>query len=625
MRARAPSALALVPGLALVQVAVGVVARPEGPGTGMAAVLRLALALACSLSLVLGPGLAAWALAAGRGRRFPLAFVGLPGPALLALTGGLAWWGATVGVTPRRTATVLLTPVLLGLVLVAARRRAPEAEAGPWLRRAVIVAVVVLVVSLAKATWSPGPEGELYGGTVSRTLEVGGRSDSRISFHVVQLVAYGTGPYSARGAGYFAPYSFSYRGPVAGLAAAPVVLLSGARVPVDMPDQPWSPFDPQGFGVYRLTMSTMAVTAFLALFALVSRLAGFRAGYQAALLGALTPFLLHETYFTWPKLQAAGLVLVAAYLVVERHPAWAGLAAGAGYLVHPGALLSVPALALVWLLAARSDVPRREGPARAALGLVWMGAGTLVCLGLWRLANGDHFQQLNFVRDNLLQADTRPVHRLGPWLSGRASSVLNTLVPLHLFLRDAHRPAVNSIYGPSPAVVHFYFQYWTGLPFGIGIVALPAVAAWLARAARLMPAVFLAAVVVPFGVFAVFWGGDATGMLREGMHVWVLSVVLVVAWARARSGPLPAGVARWEAASFALRAPEALLVLVLPAAVTSRALSHHQYLVTDVVSLAVMAAGLAWLGRESFVWLGPADRGAGSSEQRRRNGRHVVR
>jgi hypothetical protein len=33
--------------------------------------------------------------------------------------------------------------------------------------------------------------------------------------------------------------------------------------------------------------------------------------------------------------------------------------------------------------------------------------------------------------------------------------------------------------------------------------------------------------------------------------------------------------------------------------------------VTDVVSLAVMAAGLAWLGRESFVWLGPADRGAG--------------
>lgn len=609
--------MTLLAGLAVIQVAVGIVARPSGAGTGVVAVLRLVLAMACSVTLVVGPGLAVWALAIERGRRFPVAFVGLVGPAVLALTGALAWWGAALGVTPRRTVTVLLTPLLLWLLHAAWRRRVPDHQAAPWLRRAVLVALVVLAVAVAKGTWSPGPAGELYGGTVSRTLEVGGRSDSRISFHVVQLVAYGTGPYSARGAGYFAPYSFSSRGPLAGLASAPVVLLSGARVPLDMPDQPWSPFDPQGFGVYRLTMSTMAVTTLLALFALVSRLLGFRVGYQATLLAALTPFVIHETYFTWPKLQAAGLVLVAAYLVLERRPGWAGLAAGAGYLVHPAVLLSVPALAAASALAGRSHQPRPLSAVRIATGLAWMGAGTLVCLAFWRVANGDHFQQLNFVHDNLLQADTHPVHQLGPWLSGRVKSVLNTVVPLHLVLVDAQHPAINSIYGPSPFVVHFYFQYWTGIPFGAGIVAFPVIVAWVVRGARLQPALILTAVVLPFLVFAVFWGGDATGMLREGMHVWVLSLVLFVAWVRARAGRLPRALARWEAGAFAVRAVEALLMLLVPAAVTSRALVHPQFLVTDVVALGVMVVGLAWLGRESFEHLRPhaADQDASAPDQ----------
>jgi len=605
--------LALAPALALLYVAVGVVVPPEGPGTGVAAVARLCLAAACSTTLVFGPGLAARGLLLARGRPFPLAAVILPGPALMALTGALSWLAAA-WVSPHLTAAVLVTPVLAGLVVAARRRPSLDPPSAPWGRRAMVVTMLVLAVALAKGTWSPGPAGELYGGTVSRTLEVGGRSDSRISFHVVQLVAHGTSPYSDRGRSYFAPYSFSHRGPLAGLAASPVVFLSGAHVPLVMPDQPWSPFDAEGFAVYRLALSTMAVTALFALFALASRLLGFRVGYQAALLAALTPFVVHEAYFTWPKLQAGGMVLVAGYLVLERRPGWAGLVAGAAYLVHPMALLSIPALAAVWLLVARGDRESRA-PVRVMAGVAWMAAGALACLGAWRLVNGPHFAQLSFVQDNLLQSDTHPVAGVAEWVGGRVTSVLNTLVPLHLVLRSPHHPGVNSIYGPSPLVVVFFLQYWTGVPFGLGIVAFPVLFARLRHALRLAPAAFLAAGVVPLVVFAVFWGGDDTGLLREGMHAWVLILILFVAWAMAGGDPLPGKLGRLEPVLLALRAPETLLMLTVPAVSSVGGLSRRGFLVTDVVSLAVMVAALAWLALETLRSFGDP---ASSTRRRRR-------
>ena len=588
-----------LPVLALVQVVVGVIAPPTTSMPPVLALARLVLALACSLTLVLGPGLALRAHLAARGRRFPLALVGLPGPGLLALTGGLAWWAAGL-VGARLTVAAVLTPLLIWLLATAVRSHV-DPTLDRWARRAVLVAVVVLAVAVARGTWSPGPDGELYGGTVSRTLEVGARSDSRIPFHVVQLVAHGTSPYSARGKSYFAPWSFSHRGPLAGLAASPVVLLAGAEVPVSMPDQPWAPFDREGFAVYRLAMSTMAVTTLLALFALVAHLLGPRAGLQATLLGALTPFVLHETYFTWPKLHAAGLVLVAAYLVLERRPAWSGLAVGGAYLLHPMALFSLPSLGLVWLLVNRrpaEPLPR----ARVLAGMAWMGAGVAVGLVGWRLVNGGEFGQQGFV-EYVLNSDSRRAPGLGPWLSGRVSSVLNTLVPLHLVLQDGDHPAVNSISGPSPGVVRFYLQYWTSVPFGLGIVALPAFVAWLVRAARRWPAAFASAVMLPFVVFAVFWGADRTGLLREGMHVWVLTLVVFVVCARTLHGAPPGTITRFDAACFALRAPEALLMLLLPSVLGGGGIYDRSFLWTDVVALAVMVGGLGWLGRETFTAL----------------------
>src|SRR5207237_8014547 len=119
--------------------------------------------------------------------------------------------------------------------------------------------------------------------------------------------------------------------------------------PVTVGTQRWLPFAPQGFVGYRLAMMTMASTSFLSLWTLTKRLAGELAGRFAVLLAATTPFLVHEIWFTWPKLLAASLVLLAAVALIDRHPLLAGVLLGLGYLVHPIALLSAPILALLAL------------------------------------------------------------------------------------------------------------------------------------------------------------------------------------------------------------------------------------------------------------------------------------
>ena len=81
----------------------------------------------------------------------------------------------------------------------------------------------MLGFAIGRALWSLGPEGELFAGTISRTLQVGDRSDSRIPFLIPQLIAHHHGPYSQIATEYFAPYNFSSRGPLPGLASAPIV------------------------------------------------------------------------------------------------------------------------------------------------------------------------------------------------------------------------------------------------------------------------------------------------------------------------------------------------------------------------------------------------------------------
>jgi hypothetical protein len=451
-----------------------------------------------------------------------------------------------------------------------------------------------------------------------RTFEVGDRPDSVIPFDVVRLVVHGASPFSAHGRSLFAPWHFSDRGPLSGVAAAPVVLLAGGRPPRAPSNAAWVPFDAQGFMAYRLAMMVFASTAFLAVWTVVRRLADVRTARFALMLAVTTPFLVHEIWFTWPKLLASGLVLLAAVLLLDGRGLRAGALTGAAYLVHPLALLSVPVLVLLalWPLeGARLRRPRLR-PALMVLG------GVAAAYGGWRLVNGSRYTQAAFL-DYFKQAGRsrylegvelrltgRAVPPVSPadWLGSRVESVANTLVPLCLFVFSRHDPSINAVNsscypfcarGTSAPVVPFFFQYWTTVPFGLGIAFFPLLLLSVWRAMRRWPWAVTAVVLVPFAFFAVYWGDATTGMLREGLHVWVFSLLIVVALQQAHARFPWLRDARLRAL-LALRAAEVLAFATIPTLMTRHRLIDAGHALTDTIALLTMAGACGWLG--AMMW-----------------------
>lgn len=594
-------------GLALLSCVLGLAIPPtagshEGLAQQVLDVGRVLSTTALAVVLILGPGVV-WRASRGR-PRLALGFLAVPGFALLVGTGAVAWALAD-RVSPSSVCLVVLVPVL-GWLVAGVLRAGP----GPLLeaeeRRALVVVGCVLGIAIARTLWSLGPSGELYAGTISRTLEVGDRSDSKISYRVVQLVAHGTSPYGALGSALMRPYTFSDRGPLSGLASAPIVLMGGGRPPAATAAQPWAPFDAQGFVAYRLAMMTLAVTAFLSLWSVTRRLGGRRAARLALLLAATTPFLVHEVWFTWPKLLAASFVLLAALSLFDGRSLLAGLLVGAGYLVHPLALLSLPVLLLLalWPLAgARLRRPHVRS------GVLVLG-GAVAWLAAWRLVNWSHYTQGEFLRyfkQAGREGSLGGAATLSTWLSERLESLANTLVPLRLFVLSAHDPGINAVdpscapfcKADSPGVVHFFFQYWNTVPFGLAIVFFPLLLIALYRAARLWRWPVFAVVVVPFVAFTAYWGFTPSGMLREGLQAWVLTLVAVVALEQGRrsfpwlrSAPI--------CLLLALRSVEVALVAVVPTLATRHRLYDPRFPLTDLLALLAMLCLCGCLGL--LVW-----------------------
>jgi hypothetical protein len=193
------------------------------------------------------------------------------------------------------------------------------------------------------------------------------------------------------------------------------------------------------------------------------------------------------------------------------------------------------------------------------------------------------------------------------WISDRFVSVTNTLVPMRLFFLSAHDESINALHhscpylcaGRSPGVVHFFFQYWTTLPFGAGILFYALLLTSLWRAARLWTWPVLVVVVLPFAAFALYWGDASTGLLREGLQAWVLTLLIVVALEQKRSR------FAWLRSSpirvlLSLRAVEVFLVAVLPTLVTRHRIYDSRFQVTDLVAVGAMTALCIYLG--GLIW-----------------------
>ncbi|HEX3241821.1 MAG TPA: hypothetical protein VHQ97_01975 [Solirubrobacterales bacterium] len=548
--------------------------------------VRFLCTTALVLTLLLGPGIVLRELT---GRRIGLALLPLPGLAILIVCGLVAWLVAD-SIDPQVTSFAIIGPVL-GLmfgVLVGA-------GSGDFLtseeRRVLVLVSLALGLILARSLWSLGPEGELYEGSISRTLVPEGRPDSRTSFLVTELATTGEAPYGPVGGQIFAPYNFSSRGPLPGVAIAPIVLVTGGNTFLAAPDFAWQPYDGQGFMAYRIAMISFSCLIFLALWGLVRRLAGWRAARLAVLLAICTPFLFADLWFTWPKLLAAAFVVLAALMLVERRPFVAGLLISAGYLMHPSALLGLSALGLIalWPL---TDARLRRPQVLTAILLV---AGVAIGFEGWKIFNGDHYIQESFF-DYVGQAYPHYDPTTSQWIAFRFHTLANTFVPMFLPLFQADSVSINRLFGHSPFVVHFFFQPWTGVPFGLGIVFFPLLLASLWRAARRWPWAIFATIVVPLVIFTVYWGASITGLLREGMQAWVLALIAVVAVQQAASG-FPWLASRPVRAILSLRAVE-VAALALGATLGTRGINpiNDMYRLTDSVAVIAILAFSVLLG-----------------------------
>jgi hypothetical protein len=524
-----------------------------------------------------------------------LAFLWIPVPGFL----GLAILGLICWIAPRSLGARHIAQWVLGIVFVCAlyhAARFPLSSYTTKLERRVLLVVLMLgALCISKAVYSVGPVGELYHGQISRTLEIGGRSDSRIPYHVVQLIAWKSRPYSGFATSLFSPWNFSSRGPLAAFAASPIVLAAPVRVPNQMPSQTWTVFDPEGFSAFRIAMIVTACGSLIAVFGVAGLFLDSDWALLAFLATATTPFVIHEIYFTWPKLEAAWFVLLAGYLIFRARYFLAGLLVGIGYLCHPLALLSMPALLAIAFL---SNMPL-EGRMPAIRKLyVWSSRAAAVFLGvaiwmaIWALVNRKHYVQSGFLA--YFAAADGQIPNVRNWLLSRWNSISNTLIPLNLFLLHRTNPGMNSIEGKSPLIVQFYLQYWSTLPFGVGILYFFFLLKFLYSAFLRARAWLLLVFAVPFGCFAAYWGADSSGMLREGLHPWVLSLMIfsVVMWQRtAREHKYS------EACALALliRGVETISMLLIPAVVTQHRLVDIQFALSDAVALVTMAASAGWL------------------------------
>lgn len=546
------------------------------------------LTLAAACVAFLSPGL----MLRERRRNLHFIWVPVPGMLLLALIGLLAWCGPAP-VSPRLICRIGLFS-LVAYAVYHAFRFPLSTYTTSTERRALFVSLLLISIAGAKTIYSPGPSGELNAGRISRTYEVGARSDSTISYHGVHLVQIRESPFSEFAASLYAPWSYSDRGPIPSLAVSPVMLSARIGMPQKMPDQPWSPFDPEGFSSYRAGMIVLACCGLLMVFGFARMFLPEDWALFAFLVAVTAPFTIHEIWFTWPKLATAGFVFLAAYLTFRRRFLLSGFMLGLGYLVHPSALMSVPALLGILLLLPRRN-PRRFAW-RAPMAALFIGLG--FWLVLWRLVNSGHYAQCYFLTYLAMIPHMGPhaPHTVAGWLDSRVTSALNTLVPLNLILFHRYSLDIQSIYAFSPPVIQFFSQYWNTLPFASGIVFFfVGLLRLLYVGCRKWRAWFFALFVIPLVVFVVYWGWSSSGLMREGLHAWFLGLMLfsIIVWHRF----LPASGRFFQLCNWALlfRGVETICVLLLPTIASQHVIVQPPFVLSDTIALVVMSAGTLYL------------------------------
>ncbi len=554
------------------------------------------LAIAAAFAALLAPGfMLRQQVQKQRGFLFSIIWVAVPGLLGLALLGLFAWFG------PRHIKPAVICRIVL-LVFFGfsawrfSRVRLSTAITGVE-TRVLLAAFVLAMVCAAKSTYSLGPVGELYHDEISRTLEIGGRSDSRLSYYVSQLIGSRQSTASPFAGELYGTWTFSDRGQLAALAAAPLVLAGPTYMPYNKPEEAWTVFDPEGFAAYRLSMIVFAASLLFFVFGVAALFVPADWALFATLVTATAPFVVHDTYFTWPKLEAAAFVLLAGYLVLQSRFLFAGLALGLGYMCHPSALLSAPTVLLLVILVPGFNGARLAFSWRELYRVLWRSllvlAGLAVWLILWRTVNGANYTQSKFLH-YAAAAGSSPVTPV-TWLKYRLDSLFTTFVPLDQFFLHAADDNVNAVEGPSPAIIRFFVQPWSTAPFAAGFAFFTCMLNFIYLGLFKARSWLILILVTPILIFTAYMGIDSSGMLKEGLHAWFLTLLIftVVIWKKYGTQSQTF----WRICNWALltRAVDLLLMMILPVVWTQHAMVRPPFALTDVLALGTMVGGTLWL------------------------------
>jgi hypothetical protein len=300
---------------------------------------------------------------------------------MVALGGGIAVLAlAAVAQLPLPLAFTTVSPALMLLLLVASaallwRRRdwLGKLAADPQARLMAVSVGALFAVGLAVGAlpWDRPSVGSA--GTVASFHVPNMPGDTLLQYRTAQILQnrldIETTPY------YLNYWYISDRTPLIGLVTTFVTASAGIKLPgaLEALNTPYQVIDPYGYWLYRqISMLTNAMVVASAVL-VTWNLLGPRVAKLGAVFVILSPFVLINILFHWPKL-LAGFFVVGFYFwsYIRRRPILAGIFAAAGVLSHPVGALFLPGMFVYMLLLRRWRQFGITALAAAATAFPWV-------------------------------------------------------------------------------------------------------------------------------------------------------------------------------------------------------------------------------------------------------------
>ncbi|HBK44977.1 MAG TPA: hypothetical protein DDZ67_00790 [Xanthomonadaceae bacterium] len=418
--------------------------------------------IAISLMLLL-PGLAL----RGMGRELALPYLPLPGILLLAAFGTAFWLLPDSLNETLRTLLVALYAILLIFCIASGKVRQTFKAPAPNTRLALLVIALSFLQTLAIGL-NPLPVAQEFAkGTSIPSRMVASPPDHLIPFYTATYMWHRHDGIEANQA-YFGEWSIGSRGPLVplGLNSLMHVLHSRPADPPELSSATW-PVWRSGADLarsYGWMLNTLPILGILALLQAMG--ASPRIQRHGIIWLALTPLMLINASFLWPKLLAAYFLLLSIAQLRKRRLVAAGVLTALAWLSHPVGALMIPGIGLYVLVRPSKESHPLSG---RILDSALYAAAILVTMLPWllfKLHLGYHDQFIEYVLGD--GRGTAPAISLYSWLAARLSNLWLTLVPAAFF----YSPHMHQwLEGPVSEGLRWNIQYAKTLPGHVGMVA----------------------------------------------------------------------------------------------------------------------------------------------------------